>query len=137
MSSGPVSLFDPYSPTGLPRSISSRGPEDQFFISVQPSSLMVSKHSLPQSLPGWVPRLGTGMGTWRMVGGLRATRGVSLLLFLLRTHGHFDCHFLKSLILSWRSVVLSLGFCPHSPFFHSFIIQQVYSTSTGMVGNIR
>lgn len=109
----PGFLVDPYSPIGLPRSISPLGPEDQFFISVQPSPLIVSKHYLPQSLPDWVPGLGTGMGSWRMVGRLRATRGVSLLLFLLRTHGHVSPPKITHSVMSWRSVVLFLGFCPH------------------------
>lgn len=52
----------PCPPIGSPKSTFSLGPEDWFFVSLQPSSQIVSKHHLPQSLPGWVLRLGTGHG---------------------------------------------------------------------------
>lgn len=62
MSKWPGLPVAPCPPIGLPRSVSSLGPEDRSFTSVQPSSLIASKHDLPQSLPGWVPRLGTENG---------------------------------------------------------------------------
>lgn len=90
---------DPCPPIGLTRSTSSLGPEDRLFISVQSSCLIASQHHLSQSLPGWVPRLGTGSeyveDGWETEGNQGCFTATKDILC-----GHFSLrHFLRSFLL--------------------------------------
>lgn len=123
-------LVDSYSPIGLPRSISSLGPEDQFFISVQPSPLIVSKHYLPPELARLGSKIRGRDGYVEKGWEVEGHRDVSLLLFLLRTHGHvatlrLSLRKIPHSVTPWQSAVLSLGFCPRSPSIH-LLVRQVH-----------
>lgn len=102
------------------------GPKDLILLLCSPSSLIISKHDLPQSLPHWLPRLGTEQGfverRWVVDGCFTAAVcPEDVTTWPLR----ISC-FLKSLILSCHvGQFSSLGFCPHPSCIHS-LIQQIH-----------
>lgn len=107
------------------------GPRDLILHLCSPLSLMISKHDLPQSLPHWLPRLGTENGfvekRWAVDGCFPAA--VSPDYDFCHNHMAPENLLLPEIthsFMPWQSVFPSLSFCPHPSCIHS-LIQQIRS----------